>query len=153
MKKIFSFLSILILIGCDEEKADDDIVYDSNWETLLAPVAPDSMMKHDDVFFVDEQKGWLVTRNGHIYNTDDGGASWDLQFEDDIYWRCVGFANEQTGWAGNKLGDDGKLLYQTSDGGENWNLINNILEPIPPGLCGIFVYNSNIINALSLIHI
>jgi len=147
MKKYFSILTFLILIGCEEEKPGNDITYDLNWETLPAPLAPDSMIKHDDVFFVNEQKGWLVTRNGQIYNTDDSGISWDLQFEDDIYWRCVGFADDQIGWAGNKLGDDGRLLYHTSDGGENWNLINNIPEPIPPGLCGIFVYNSSIVNA------
>jgi len=64
----------------------------------------------------------------------------------------VGFADELHGWAGNKLGDDGKLLYQTNDGGENWSLVDNIPEPVPPGLCGIFVYNSNIINACGRIY-
>ena len=134
------------------EDNDDDINYDSNWETLPAPVAPDTMIKHDDLYFVNENTGWLVTRNGQIYNTSDGGESWGLQFEDDIYWRCVGFADELHGWAGNKLGDDGKLLYQTNDGGENWSLVDNIPEPVPPGLCGIFVYNSNIINACGRIY-
>jgi photosystem II stability/assembly factor-like uncharacterized protein len=120
MRKFFVIFVCLLVVGCEVEDNDDDINYDSNWETLPAPVAPDTMIKHDDLYFVNAKTGWLVTRNGQIYNTSDGGESWGLQFEDDIYWRCVGFADEQTGWAGNKLGDDGKLLYQTNDGGESW---------------------------------
>ena len=152
MRKFFVIFVCLLVVGCEVEDNDDDINYDSNWETLPAPVAPDTMLKHDDLYFVNEKTGWLVTRNGQIYNTSDGGESWILQFEDDIYWRCVGFADELHGWAGNKLGDDGKLLYQTNDGGENWSLVDNIPEPVPPGLCGIFVYNSNIINACGRIY-
>lgn len=152
MKIIFVIFICLLVVGCEVEDNDYDINYDSNWETLPAPVAPDTMLKHDDLYFVNENTGWLVTRNGQIYNTSDGGESWGLQFEDDIYWRCVGFADELHGWAGNKLGDDGKLLYQTNDGGENWSLVDNIPEPVPPGLCGIFVYNSNIINACGRIY-
>ena len=152
MRKFFVIFVCLLVVGCEVEDNDDDINYDSNWETLPAPVAPDTMIKHDDLYFVNENTGWLVTRNGQIYNTSDGGESWGLQFEDDIYWRCVGFADELHGWAGNKLGDDGKLLYQTNDGGENWSLVDNIPEPVPPGLCGIFVYNSNIINACGRIY-
>ena len=152
MKIIFVIFICLLVVGCEVEDNDYDINYDSNWETLPAPVAPDTMIKHDDLYFVNENTGWLVTRNGQIYNTSDGGESWILQFEDDIYWRCVGFADELRGWAGNKLGDDGKLLYQTNDGGENWSLVDNIPEPVPPGLCGIFVYNSNIINACGRIY-
>ena len=152
MRKFFVIFVCLLVVGCEVEDNDNDINYDSNWETLPAPVAPDTMIKHDDLYFVNEKTGWLVTRNGQIYNTIDGGESWGLQFEDDIYWRCVGFADELHGWAGNKLGDDGKLLYQTNDGGENWTMVNNIPEPVPPGLCGIFVYNSNIINACGRIY-
>ena len=152
MRKFFVIFVCLLVVGCEVEDNDDDINYDSNWETLPAPVAPDTMIKHDDLYFVNEKTGWLVTRNGQIYNTSDGGESWILQFEDDIYWRCVGFADELHGWAGNKLGDDGKLLYQTNDGGENWSLVDNIPEPVPPGLCGIFGYNSNIINACGRIY-
>jgi hypothetical protein len=76
MRKFFVIFVCLLVVGCEVEDDDNDINYDSNWETLPAPVAPDTMIKHDDVFFVNEQKGWLVTRNGQIYNTIDGGESW-----------------------------------------------------------------------------
>ena len=86
MKKYLIIFVCFLVLGCEEEKPDNTLVFDSNWETLPAPVAPDSMIKHDDVFFINESKGWLVTRNGQIYHTFDGGESWDLQFEDDIYY-------------------------------------------------------------------
>ena len=134
-------VGLVILVNSCQEKLDLlDLSMDDHWDEITtAPVAVDTLLKHDDLFFVNETKGWLVTRNGHIYHTVDGGESWAIQYTDSVYWRCIGFADELNGWAGNKLGDEGNLLYQTKDGGENWSLVNNIPDPVPAGLCGINV--------------
>ena len=147
-------VGLVILVNSCQEKLDLlDLSMDDHWDEITtAPVAVDTLLKHDDLFFVNETKGWLVTRNGHIYHTVDGGESWAIQYTDSVYWRCIGFANELNGWAGNKLGDEGNLLYQTKDGGENWSLVNNIPDPVPAGLCGINVYNNEIVNACGRIY-
>ncbi len=148
-KWILLACSFLFFNSCEEkEKEVLDLSVDESWHELeSAPVAVDTLLKHDDLFYVNEQKGWLVTRNGHIYNTENGGESWDLQYTDSAYWRCVGFADENNGWAGNKLGDAGNLLYRTRDGGQTWSIVDNIPEPVPAGLCGINVYSPDIVNA------
>ena len=152
-RTLFFVLSGCLFFSCEQENDELDLSIDANWHELTgAPAAPDSLIKHDDLYFVNENLGWLVTRAGEIYKTSNGGGSWDLQFADSIYWRCVGFADENNGWAGNKLGDNGNLLFHTSDGGESWSLVDNIPDPVPPGLCGIFVYNSDIINACGRIN-
>ena len=77
--------------------------------------------------FIDSQNGWgvggvLVLINfgviirGYIYNTADGGATWQLQLEDSVdAYSSIKFIDKNTCWvAGN-----GSVLF-TIDGGANW---------------------------------
>lgn len=73
-----------------------------------------------DVFFIDQNSGWAVSRNA-VIRTQDGGASWDNITPSGITsWglRTVFFNPDGlNGWV---AGDDG-FIMRTTDGGQNWD--------------------------------
>jgi photosystem II stability/assembly factor-like uncharacterized protein len=110
--------------------------------------------KQDDVAFATPQRGWYVNGSGKIYRTDDAGARWVEQLsKPGTYFRCIGFVDEQRGFAGNIGTDyfpgvsDTTPLYQTSDGGQTWQAVAAINGPTVKGLCAIDVLKSRFINA------
>ena len=79
-----------------------------NWEKLFFT---DNI---DDVFFIDENKGFIIVRDpARLYKTTNGGQSWDS-----IPGAPGGvellFLNSLTGFIGSNL------IYKTTDGGEIW---------------------------------
>ena len=92
---------------------------------------------------------------GEIYKTTDGGESWQMQLNHPtVVWRCLGFADSLRGWAGSigpncfsPPGTEDTVLFQTTDGGTTWSAVQNIPEPRPDGLCGIWVVNESIVYA------
>jgi len=108
-----------------------------------SPIAPG---RHEDVFFLDPNVGWVVNLEGLIYKTTDGGASWAQGWDAEEGLRCVGFADADRGWAGVLFGLT-NLLYQTTDGGASWSPITNIPGPRPAGICGISVVNASVVYA------
>lgn len=124
------------------------------WQQL--PNAPAAEFVNDDIYFVNEQKGWMVNLDGFIYRTEDGGDSWDtLLIQPGTAFRCIGFTDSLHGFAGN-LGPgswisgitDTICLYQTSDGGITWSPVTNISGPYPAGVCGINVVDDSVIYAV-----
>jgi len=115
----------------------------AGWVTLPnAPIAPASCARHDDLFFVSPDSGWVVNGAGEIHRTTDGGQSWALQTTVSNYLRSVGFANSLKGWAGSLFGSP--LLYATSDAGVTWTPVTNISDPQPTGICGLSVVNASV---------
>lgn len=137
-----------------------------NWQAL--PTAPVSY-RFDDMFFLNPQMGWAINPNylnpnvypsiqfGRIFKTIDGGNSWQLlKDSSNTIYRSVGFADSLTGWVGNLadtstyLGIPGTTdtipLYQTNDGGLNWQPVN-LPQPHPAGICGISVVTDSIVYA------
>jgi photosystem II stability/assembly factor-like uncharacterized protein len=113
------------------------------WRPTNAPVASS---RTDDIWFLDPAIGWAVNSNGQIIHTEDGGETWVQQLHDEeVYFRCVGFASPTHGWAGTLT--PGKTLYETSDGGANWNLVSNLPALAPPAVCGLSVVNASVIYA------
>lgn len=107
------------------------------------PNSPVASWRHDDVWFVNEQVGWICNVDGEIWKTEDGGDSWTQQADQATSFRCITFADELNGWAGN-LGpggwaptSDSNVIYSTYDGGLTWNPAENITGPAPQGICGI----------------
>lgn len=39
------------------------------------PGSPNASFRHDDIFFVNPDTGWLVNVNGYVYRTINGGTS------------------------------------------------------------------------------
>lgn len=79
----------------------------------------------ENLFFLDENSGWLVGVDGVIFYTSNGGAEWIVQRDTatgqstlkDIY-----FIDATHGWA---CGNDGTVLI-TTDGGSNWTQSANV---------------------------
>lgn len=71
-----------------------------------------------DVFFHDEDRGWLVEDEG-VWRSDNGGQDWAFyEFGDefDERVRTLFMLDESTGWAA------GDGILRTDDGGESWTL-------------------------------
>lgn len=131
-------------------------IHSQTWQLL--PNSPSAGFRHDDLFFINADTGWVVNVDGYIYKTMDGGNSFITQWHDSaVSFRCVGFANANRGWAGN-LGPgawsptfDTMPLYETFNGGTTWQPVTNISGPLPKGLCGISVVNESVIYAVGRI--
>lgn len=85
---------------------------------------------YKDIFFLDNQKGWIVGTDGVINWTTDGGVTWTQgkKFTTDTLVQ-VYFANEMNGWLlcernvyarGN---NPTSYLRRTTDGGRTWEKV------------------------------
>jgi len=113
------------------------------WEKLTTEPYPG---KQDDIVFINPDVGWYVNGSGHIYKTTDAGKTWAQQFHHPgTFFRCVAFADEQRGWAGNVGPDyypgvtDDTPLYETSDGGTTWTPVAGLAGDKVKGLCALEV--------------
>ncbi len=105
---------------------------------------PDSRSgRYDDIVFLDTHRGWIVNLAGEIWNTGDGGQTWNLQIDNDRRYRSVAFREEdgpfgEVGWAGT-VGQPESVLWETRDGGEHWiDISHRIYGNKPNGICGIW---------------
>lgn len=115
--------------------------------------APTYKGKQDDIYFINPDMGWYVNGSGKIYRTRDGGTHWKLEFEKPgTYFRCIGFIDSLTGFAGNIGTDyfpgvsDTIPIYKTADGGKTWSAIS-YKGPVIKGICAIDVLKEPFINA------
>jgi photosystem II stability/assembly factor-like uncharacterized protein len=82
-----------------------------------------------DIFFLNEQKGWLCSDQGFVYHTENGGTNWNNQvFGLSKQSFRVIFLNDSCGWVGCSDGLEGLTI----DGGQDWQ---QILLPFPPFHC------------------
>ncbi|MBA2746154.1 MAG: hypothetical protein H0U44_08020, partial [Flavisolibacter sp.] len=114
--------------------------------------APDFRGKQDDIYFVDEDKGWYVNGTGKIYKTVNGGQDWQLIFEKPgTFFRCIGFIDSLRGFVGNIGTDyfpnvaDTVPLYKTTDGGKTWEAVQ-YKGPVVKGLCAIDILKVPFVN-------
>ena len=84
------------------------------WETVETPEAGSSL------FFLNEQKGWMVTSGG-LWKTADSGRSWAKLQSGGVTegLHRVYFLDEQRGWAVGAR----KAVLETSDGGVSWTSV------------------------------
>ncbi len=79
----------------------------------------------EDVYFIDQQKGWLAGYNvphstgvGVIQHTTDGGATWSNQTSGTgEFLTAVAFVNASQGWVTGTSG----LILETTNAGSTWN--------------------------------
>jgi len=119
MTFVEKFLIMFLLLVCLQTARADWTKQSSNTLAWL-----------QDVYFLNEQTGWIVGSNGTYLTTNDGGKTWTRgkNLADDTI-RQVFFTNEQTGWLLCErdiytLGANSpSYLLRTTDGGANWERI------------------------------
>ena len=78
------------------------------------------------IYFTDEFNGWCVGAEqigpyGFIYNTTDGGDTWNRYRNQDIpSLKSVYFYNEYIGWAVGNQSFSSSPILKTTDGGNSW---------------------------------
>ncbi len=102
-----------------------------DWEQSRAtPPQPPELVR--DLFFFDQQRGWLTTWNhsdegAYLYSTVDGGKHWtaepDLSFQGKGKWASVvRFTSRERGFVFLDDRDNGqRALIYTLDGGKHWH--------------------------------
>jgi photosystem II stability/assembly factor-like uncharacterized protein len=89
--------------------------------TWSSTIVPSDSTEHQSVFFLDEQRGWVVgavDESALLIQTLNSGASWKTVLHDTSYgpMRCVQFIDASTGWVGGM----GGVILKTQDGGATW---------------------------------
>ncbi|MFZ6676661.1 hypothetical protein [Undibacterium sp. Tian12W] len=110
--------------------------------------------KQDDIYFVQPDLGWYINGGGKIYKTTDGGQNWQEQLsKPGTFFRTVGFVDAMHGYAGNIGTDyfpgvtDTTPLYETRDGGANWQVAKGLEGMQIKGLCAIDILHNKFINS------
>ncbi len=148
MKSISTFILVLL----------NSLAISQTWHVLPnAPIAPG--FRHDDIYFINADTGWVCNLEGNIYRTNDGGQSWNTIYNDtNKIFRCIGFLNATKGFAGNfgyypgNPPTDTMPIFETNDGGFTWNPIVNVNGPLPKGICGLNIVNDTVIYGVGRVY-
>jgi len=109
-------ITFIICLGISNscKKEEPGIEEKDGWYALTSEFSSETLYS---VFFIDENKGYIVGTGGLIINTLNSGLNWTKQTSnttDTI--RSVHFVNENTGYT---VGSNG-IILKTIDGGTNW---------------------------------
>ncbi|MEZ9234331.1 MULTISPECIES: YCF48-related protein [unclassified Shewanella] len=102
----------LVAVG---ERGHVLVKQDNQWQQVATPV----ISQLTKVFFLDDKKGWAVGHDATIIHTEDGGLTWQVQFQSIEVEKPlldILFFNENEGIAVGAYG----LFYRTTDGGKQW---------------------------------
>jgi len=106
-------LLIILFIYFEIHSCSDEHVTDPNDPT---PEATDLICNAHDLFFIDDETGWVLGTLGTIMATTDGGDSWNGAVIPDAVLNDIFFLDRDTGWVAGKDGS----MYRTYDGGAHW---------------------------------
>ncbi len=107
----------------------------STWDIEhIEPVADNNFT---DVFFINDNTGWILSRSGKILHTTNFGENWINQTSGlNTTLNEICFVNPYTGWI---VGNSGKIL-KTTNGGNNWF---NLISPTGVNLYSAYFLNYN----------
>jgi photosystem II stability/assembly factor-like uncharacterized protein len=144
---ILALATTVSLVRSTPDPFPASVASGNGWTKL--PNGPNAAgaQRHDDLCYTDADHVWVVNGNGEVWRTPDGGDSWTRTALTGAYNRCVGFINNDTGWIGLLYQLGGTPLIRTDDGGLTWNPVM-LPEPVPAGLCGMQVIDTNTVVAV-----
>lgn len=76
----------------------------------------------NDFCFVNQNSGWGIDATGKILSTTDGGIHWqiDTSLTSGNQFFSIHFSDSLNGWAIGSSGINTNLIWNTIDGGDNW---------------------------------
>ncbi len=96
----------------------------------------DSTLEFRDVHGLDEKTAWVLAAGpgakSRIYHTNDGGASWTLQFtnaDSAAFYDCFTFFDRKRGVAFSDAADGRTTILRTDNGGATWSLLPAAAAP------------------------
>jgi len=111
-------------------------------ETWTASVMPgEETLQFRDIDAFSAETAYMMSAGGgavsRIYRTDDGGATWDLQFRNehpDGFFDCMAFWDVDHGVVYGDEVDGEFFLLRTDDGGDSWRRVpSNAMPPVQEG--------------------
>jgi len=91
----------------------------NSWEQINSPVNEDFV----SVCFTDDQHGWILSEEGTLLITQNGGSSWQTRDVGDDTYTCVHFTGQDhgciTGYA------DSSVIIISANGGIDWTNIDH----------------------------
>jgi len=84
-----------------------------------------------DVYFTND-KGWAIGNEGIVLHTEDEGNNWDGQsFDPNDYLNGVFFIDSNQGWIAGGPGAGTGIIYNTVNGGVNWEVLYSDTVNLP----------------------
>jgi len=102
---------------------------------LIDPVTISGNPFFTDVFFMNDNTGWITTSSSNnIYRTDDGAVTFTSQVTSLGYTEAIHMLDINNGYCGGQ----GGWVYKTSNGGQSWTFLNSMGSTLadisfPPG--------------------
>jgi len=94
-----------------------------------------------DVFFLNEQKGWIGTDQGYVFYSLNGGQNWYPQGQGIAYFAYrILFINDSCGWAACSDAVIGRTVCG-NDTTHNWQTWQQIVLPDPPFTYDMVAFN------------
>ena len=155
--RLFTFLVLFgFIASCSPKipstfKEQQELHYSRSWKKMDS--YPMKFGRTDDLHFFNPDRGFVISSEGKMFLTEDGGETWELKFEKEMesFFRCLTFRDSLNGWMGtlgtgdNALrSDDPTIMYETHDGGESWSP-TEFDGPYPGGLCGLQTVSDKVI--------
>lgn len=104
--------------------------------------------QYNEIYFSDENNGWIVGDKGKVLKTTNGGDDWtyvtNTGINPDQRSKTVFFLDKNNGWIPSKTsGNESAFICHTTDGGGTWNT-----ETLPLGSSGSnAVFSINFVNS------
>jgi photosystem II stability/assembly factor-like uncharacterized protein len=86
------------------------------WSQLSSPVNEDLV----SLCFVDTQHGWILSEQGTLISTDNGGVTWQTSVLGSGTYTSVYFVDQDNGCVTGY--QDSSFIMLTTDGGANWQM-------------------------------
>jgi photosystem II stability/assembly factor-like uncharacterized protein len=88
---------------------------------LTANLFAQTSYNYTNIFFLDENNGWILGTNGNLWKTTNTGITWEHIYNNDINGGTgLQFTSPTTGWLTKH-----SELFTTSDGGFTWRVVFN----------------------------
>ncbi len=133
-------VAIAIIIGLNSTKSNFDFLVEHFPSTIYrGDEFPESCLKLDDFYFINENTGWVIRGIDSIkkvYKTSNAGRNWNVIFENtNTVFRSIVFKDSSNGFIGTLSNN---VLLKSSDGGNKWSEVNFPGDK-PGGICGLYL--------------